>query len=157
MPHDNDRYSVKTKIGWITITAHNHYLTHISFAKTGSLSTDDQLLLRAGKHLHDYFDGSLTSFDLPLDYRGSVFFKDVLDALRQVPYGETITYKGLAALSGHPGAWRAAGTVCKHNPLPIVIPCHRVIRSDGDIGEFGGDKEVKRRLIDSEQRKSVPR
>jgi O-6-methylguanine DNA methyltransferase len=76
----------------------------------------------------------------------------VLEEVSKIPFGKTLTYKQVARKVGHPNAYRAVGTVLKKNPYPLIIPCHRVIKSDGDIGKYALGKELKRELIDFEKR-----
>ncbi len=80
------------------------------------------------------------------------FRRHVLDELRDVGYGTTVSYSQLAEAAGNPRAVRAVGSACATNPIPIVIPCHRVLRSDGSLGGYGGGLHVKRALLDLEQR-----
>ena len=97
--------------------------------------------------LRGYFSGDLTEFDLELNIIASGFQKIALEELAKVPHGKTISYGELAALAGSPRAARAAGTACARNPIPIVIPCHRVLASGGGIGGFGGRIDIKRFLL----------
>lgn len=102
----------------------------------------------AARELDAYFEGRRIDFDLPLDLRlARGFRRDVLERLRGVGYGCTATYADLAVLAGRPRAVRAVGTACATNPLPIVVPCHRVVRSDGGLGGYLGGVEVKRGLL----------
>jgi methylated-DNA-[protein]-cysteine S-methyltransferase len=101
--------------------------------------------------LDDYFAGRRRSFDLPLDLRlAQGFRRDVLAALPRIAYGTTASYKAVAASTGRPGAVRAVGTACAMNPLPIVIPCHRVVRSDGAMGGYRGGPAAKQTLLELE-------
>ena len=97
--------------------------------------------------LKEYFKGRRRSFDLPLAPQGTSFQRKVLEALQAIPYGETRSYKDIAAAIGQPKAVRAVGAANAKNPIPIVIPCHRVIGSDGSLTGFGGGLEVKRTLL----------
>jgi methylated-DNA-[protein]-cysteine S-methyltransferase len=100
------------------------------------------------RQLDEYFTGSRRVFDLPLDLRlARGFRRQVLDHLRAVPYGRTATYTAIAAASGSPRAVRAVGSACATNPVPIVVPCHRIVRTDGTIGQYLGGTEVKRALL----------
>jgi methylated-DNA-[protein]-cysteine S-methyltransferase len=102
----------------------------------------------AARELDEYFAGTRTAFDLPLDLslaRG--FRREVLGHLAGVGYGRTVSYAGLAALTGSPRAVRAVGTACATNPLPLVVPCHRVVRADGSAGQYLGGPEAKRLLL----------
>ena len=104
------------------------------------------------RQLDDYFAGRRRRFDVPLDWRLSTGFRStVLHHLAtDVDYGRTASYAALAALAGNPRAVRAVGTACATNPLPVVVPCHRVVRSDGAIGNYAGGVEAKRTLLDLE-------
>src|SRR5438105_3066247 len=97
---------------------------------------NDPVILEAARQLALYFDGRLEAFDLPLEMNGTAFQKRVWDALRQIPYGETRSYAELAAVVGSPRAFRAVGAANGRNPIPIVVPCHRVIESNGGLGGF---------------------
>jgi methylated-DNA-[protein]-cysteine S-methyltransferase len=106
---------------------------------------------RARRQLDEYFAGTRRSFDLALDRRLSRGFRlDALKALSRVPYGKTVTYSELAERAGRPRAQRAAGSACGSNPIPIVVPCHRVVRTGGAIGNYGGGPEAKRYLLELE-------
>jgi methylated-DNA-[protein]-cysteine S-methyltransferase len=100
------------------------------------------------RQLEEYFAGRRTRFDLPLDWRLSKGFRrEVLTHLRDIGYGHTESYAQVAAASGSPRAVRAVGTACATNPLPIVVPCHRVVRSDGSAGGYAGGADAKRTLL----------
>jgi methylated-DNA-[protein]-cysteine S-methyltransferase len=109
-------------------------------------------LLRAAQQLEAYFAGKLERFDLELAPEGTAFQRAVWDALRGIPYGETISYGELARRVGKPNASRAVGAANGRNPLPIVIPCHRVIGANGSLTGYGGGLEIKRALLDLERR-----
>jgi methylated-DNA-[protein]-cysteine S-methyltransferase len=106
----------------------------------------------ARRELDQYFEGRRQRFEIPLDWRLSHagFYGRVLRATAKVPFGEVITYTQAAKRAGSPRAVRAAGSALGSNPIPIVVPCHRVIRSGGDIGNYGGGPELKRFLLDLE-------
>ena len=102
----------------------------------------------AHRQLDEYFEGTRSSFALDVDLRGSApFAQQVLDELARVPYGHTTTYGTLAAKVGAPRAARAVGTVMNRNPIPIVLPCHRVIGSNGSLTGYGGGLDVKEQLL----------
>ena len=105
----------------------------------------------ARRELHEYFEGRRTEFDLPLDIvRVADFNRVVLDELALVPYGQVTTYGTLATKVGHPRAARAVGVVMNRNPIPIVLPCHRVIGANGSLTGYGGGLDVKRALLQLE-------
>ncbi|MFC3849450.1 methylated-DNA--[protein]-cysteine S-methyltransferase [Corynebacterium hansenii] len=105
----------------------------------------------ARRQLTEYFAGERREFDVPLDVDlGDGFRGRALAALTRVPFGETVTYGGLADAAGYPKAARAAGTACSTNPLAIFIPCHRVVPASGGIGKYGGGEPMKRALLELE-------
>jgi methylated-DNA-[protein]-cysteine S-methyltransferase len=107
------------------------------------------------RELDLYFEGRLTEFDLPLDWRLSRDFRRrVLRAIAGIPYGQTRTYREVATSAGNERAVRAAGTACGSNPIPIVVPCHRVLRTGGALGGYGGGLEMKRALLELESTES---
>lgn len=105
----------------------------------------------AARQLGEYFSGSRRDFALPLDWRLTSGFRlDVQRYLPQITYGSTASYAEVAQGVGNPRAVRAVGTACAKNPLPIVVPCHRVVRSDGTLGNYAGGPEIKRELLELE-------
>lgn len=106
---------------------------------------------RAAAQLDEYFAGRRRRFELPLDLRLARGFRlQVLEHLPAIAYGTTESYAAVAAAAGRPAAIRAAAGACSHNPLPLVIPCHRVVRSDGSLGGYLGGTQVKQTLLDLE-------
>jgi len=104
------------------------------------------------KQLTQYFDGHRTEFSVPLDLRiGTDFQRKCWDVLIKIPYGETRSYLEVARAAGRPGASRAAGQANHRNPIPIIIPCHRVINADGHLGGYGGGLDVKEQLLSLER------
>ncbi|HEV7615045.1 MAG TPA: methylated-DNA--[protein]-cysteine S-methyltransferase [Solirubrobacterales bacterium] len=102
----------------------------------------------ARRELDLYFEGKLTEFDLPLDWRLSKDFRRrVLRAIARIPYGQTRSYTEMARSAGNERAVRAAGSACGSNPLPLVVPCHRVLRSGGALGGYGGGLPMKEGLL----------
>jgi methylated-DNA-[protein]-cysteine S-methyltransferase len=102
----------------------------------------------ARRELDLYFEGKLTEFDLPLDWRLSRDFRrKVLRAIARIPYGQTRSYTQMATSAGNVRAVRAAGTACGTNPIPVVVPCHRVLRSGGALGGYGGGLPMKEGLL----------
>ncbi len=122
----------------------------------GSLSTAiSPRVLRSGRRtddvarqLDEYFAGRRRSFDVPVDLRlVRGFRRTVISHLSEIAYGSTKSYSAVALAAGNPAAVRAVGSACAHNPVPIVVPCHRVVRSDGTIGQYLGGVEMKARLL----------
>jgi methylated-DNA-[protein]-cysteine S-methyltransferase len=103
------------------------------------------------RQLDEYFAGQRQAFDVPLDFRlARGFRRAVLAHLTEIPFGRTESYAQVAAAAGSPKAVRAVGSACAMNPLPLVVPCHRVVRSDGSFGGYRGGEEAKRTLITME-------
>jgi methylated-DNA-[protein]-cysteine S-methyltransferase len=153
-----------TPIGPLLLAVSDRGLCRISFdpepdRETEQLARDFGLrVLRAPRRLDpvkreldEYFAGHRRSFDLDVDLQGrSDFSRAVLEQLSRVPYGEVTTYGSLAARSGRPRAARAVGMIMNRNPIPIVLPCHRVVGSTGSLVGYGGGLERKRLLLDLE-------
>lgn len=114
--------------------------------------TDPALFHEVVAQLEAYFAGERQDFDLPLAPRGTAFQQQVWEALRAIPYGATTSYGELAAAIGNPAAVRAVGLANGRNPLPIIIPCHRVVGADGSLTGYGGGLEAKRALLELESR-----
>ncbi len=111
---------------------------------------DSELMVTAASQLGEYFSGARRRFDLPLDVRGTVFQRAVWSQVSRIPYGTTASYGDIAQLVGKPKASRAVGSAVGANPLPIVIPCHRVIGSEGSLVGFGAGLDVKVALLELE-------
>ena len=117
-------------------------------------SRDDTAFAEARRQLAEYFDGSRQAFDLSLAPRGTEFQLAVWEALRQIPYGATCSYQDIAERIGRPTAVRAVGAANGRNPLPIVVPCHRVIGRNGSLTGFGGGLPAKQFLLGLESQGS---
>ncbi|MHB0968764.1 MAG: methylated-DNA--[protein]-cysteine S-methyltransferase [Thermoanaerobaculia bacterium] len=148
-----------TPIGRLLLTGDGTALRSIHFAVDGqavdppdAAAYDDSPFADVKRELHAYFAGELREFTVPLAPVGTQFQRDVWDMLLTIPYGETSTYGILAARLGNPAASRAVGAANGANPIPIIIPCHRVIGSDGNMTGFGGGIETKHFLLDLEAR-----
>ena len=115
---------------------------------------DAAALAAAAAQLAEYFAGQRTEFGLPLAMNGTGFQRRVWAALQEIPYGETVSYGGLARGLGKPSASRAVGLANGRNPIPIIVPCHRVVGSDGSLTGYGGGLDRKRFLLALEQRVS---
>ena len=131
------------------------FSTLIPCSRMGSMRRDpesdwiynEKPLASACQQLGEYFSGKRKSFDLPLQFDGTEFQVSVLKALQDIPYGETVSYGEIARRIGKPKAVRAVGAANGRNPLPIVLPCHRVIGSSGDLTGFGGGLDTKEALL----------
>jgi methylated-DNA-[protein]-cysteine S-methyltransferase len=112
------------------------------------LHASRESLTQARRELDEYFSGSRREFGIPLDWRlTGGFRREVLRATAEIPYGETASYRDVATRAGSPGATRAAGSALATNPLPIVVPCHRVLRTGGGLGGYAGGLEAKTALL----------
>lgn len=117
------------------------------FKKRGAPVLDNGYFSKAFKELDRYFAGRPVIFDLPLDLRGTSFEIKVWRAIARIPYGQTRSYGDVASMIRSPLAARAVGGACGANPVPIVIPCHRVIRSGGSLGGYTGGLDIKKALL----------
>ena len=147
-----------TPVGKLLLAAEDGALRHIGFELGrhpvwigDDWRRDPAAFASAREQLRAYFAGELTEFDLPLAPRGSAFQLGVWAELRRIAYGTTISYGELAARIGDPSAARAVGAANGQNPLPIVVPCHRVIGADGSLTGFGGGLATKKFLLEHEQ------
>jgi methylated-DNA-[protein]-cysteine S-methyltransferase len=149
---------VDTSIGRLLLVASPAGLRAITFERNGRPADPPErsnpagggALEEAARQLGDYFERRRRHFDLPLDSGGTPFQRRVWEALRKIPYGEKRSYGEIAREVGRPDATRAVGAANGANPLPIVVPCHRVVGADGSLTGFGGGLEVKRFLLDLE-------
>jgi len=123
----------------------------VGLAGTTLTPGEAPILSAATIQLDAYFAGDRTSFDLPLDLQGTPFQQDAWRALAEIPFGETRSYAQQAARLGRPRAFRAVGAANGRNPVSIVLPCHRVVGSDGSLTGFGGGVETKRWLLEHER------
>lgn len=147
-------------IGWLRIRQTGDALTMLEICGEGAPQPPETPLLQeACRQLEAYFAGRRQAFDLPLSFAGlPPFFQTVLGVLEaQVPFGKTVSYGQLAALCARPGAARAVGSAMGRNPLPILVPCHRVLPGDGRLGQYSaGGAEIKERLLALERRLTAP-
>ena len=121
----------------------------------GRIVKDDRKCRNVVNQLKQYFKGNLKRFDCKVDFKGTPFQKKVWSALAKIPYSQTRSYKEIAQAIGRPKAFRAVGNANGLNPIPLIIPCHRVIESNGGLGGFGHGIRVKRRLLDFEKAHGV--
>ena len=154
--------TLDTPIGPLLVAATAEGLVRVAFeledhdAVLGALAaTVSPRILRSGRRtddvarqLDEYFAGRRRHFDFPVDLRlVRGFRRAVISYLSEIAYGSTASYAAVARATGNPAAVRAVGTACAHNPVPVVVPCHRVVRSDGSIGQYLGGAEVKASLL----------
>ena len=145
--------SIDSPIGPLLAARDGQAIIEIHFSPASARddwSRNDDKFDDVRRALDDYFAGRRTTFDLPLEPRGTDFQKSVWRALLDIPFGATTTYGAIAHRIGKPEAIRAVGAANGANPLPIVVPCHRVIGSNGSLTGFGGGLPVKRWLLDHE-------
>ncbi len=117
----------------------------------GRIIKDDSKNEEAVDQLKEFLSGRRKYFDCKLDLNGSPFERKVWSFLKKIPYGETRSYKEVAEAIGHPKAFRAVGRANAHNPIPLIIPCHRVVESNGGLGGYGHGTRVKKMLLDFEK------
>ena len=149
-------YIKQTKIGLITITEERGFITSLLFKQKVFSGKWDKYFLsevieRAFSQLEEYFEGERKEFDLPLNPKGTSFQQKVWSCLYKIPYGETRSYKDIAEQLGNASASRAVGNANNKNPIPIFIPCHRVIGSKGDLVGYGSGLDIKQKLLDVEK------
>lgn len=157
--------TLETPVGTLLLAATPKGLVRVAYASEGhalvlarlAQAVSPRILLAprrldgAARELEEYFAGRRSTFEVPLDLRlARGFRRTVLARLPRIGYGQTASYAALARASGNPRAVRAVGSACAHNPLPVVVPCHRVVRSDGALGQYVGGTTAKKTLLDLE-------
>lgn len=150
---NNEFYDIlETQVGTLYLLFSAHALTGIAFERPAGLhlkKTEDAAVVK--KELTEYFEKGRRDFTCQTAFtEGTDFERLVWDALREVPYGETRTYKWIAEMIGKPHAFRAVGNALGKNPIPIIFPCHRIIESDGSLGGYSSGEDIKRRLLEME-------
>lgn len=150
-----DCESCTTPIGVVRVLASAQGIVRIDYVASDEASDESRpsaLTRRAIALIEDYFSGKQVIWNLPLDTRGGTpLQRKVWHAIAAVPYGQTITYTELAARIGNPSAIRAAASACGKNPLPLIVPCHRVVAKGGGLGGFGWGLPAKIYLLDLEK------
>ena len=148
---------LETPLGKVYLYATEEFLTHLAFEplNLSSIPKENRILALAQKELSHYFSRKLTQFTIPLLPQGTPFQIKAWKALLKIGYGETRSYQEQASLAHSPRAIRAIGTANGNNPIPIIIPCHRVIRSDGSLGGYSGGLSIKRTLLALENQTEV--
>lgn len=154
-----DSYVFQSPVGFLEIREKNGKLTGLSLAKDGEGAARSQksqrhseLLYEAFRQVNEYFAGGRTRFELPLACEGTAFQQRVWGQLQTIPYGETRSYEEIAAGIGNAKAVRAVGQANGKNPILIIIPCHRVIRKNGELSGFACGVDIKKYLLDLEKR-----
>jgi methylated-DNA-[protein]-cysteine S-methyltransferase len=149
-------YSTKFKspVGWIEIRENEEMISYLVFhdEEPQIVYKETPLLKRAVKELEEYFQGKRKKFDLPLMLNGTYFRMKVWNELVNIPYGYTRTYGQIAESIGKPQASRAVGQANHHNPISIIVPCHRVIGADGGLTGYGGEIWRKEWLLELEKK-----
>ena len=144
---------IDSPLGQLMLTSRDGALTELRFAPFNpepEWRQDSSQLAEAATELTEYFDGKRRSFQLQLAPSGTPYQELVWRELRKIPYGQTVSYGEVARRIGQPGGSQAIGGASHNNPLPILIPCHRVIAANGDLGGYALGVEVKRRLLELE-------
>jgi len=148
-------YDFPQPVGRLGIAADAFGLTHIFFPfehpVENSVVAETPVIRWTADQLREYFSGTRNFFDLPLSPRGTVFQRRVWTALCTIPYGETCSYKDIAEQIGSPGGYQAIGQANSKNPIPFIIPCHRVIAANGSLGGYSLGLELKQWLLELEK------
>lgn len=147
-----------TKIGRISLIEEDNKIIEIRINKKVEddiIKKDTPVLKETEKQLKEYFEGKRKTFDVPLNPKGTNFMKKVWTALQNIPYGEVRTYQQIAEEVGSPKAARAVGMANHRNPIPIIIPCHRVIGSNGKLVGYALGMDMKKSLLDWEKKNNV--
>lgn len=148
---------IDSPIGLLTLAGRGRVLTNLRMVDQtyepdrADWALDDRAFPDAVEQLEAYFAGELLEFDLRLEFEGTPFQCRVWEALRTIPYGETRSYGEIALQIGTPTAFRAVGLANGHNPIAVIVPCHRVIGANGSLTGFGGGLDRKRALLDLER------
>ena len=154
------KQNIKTPIGNLCLVEKDNFLQCVVFEKnwdnykkrfTEIKESKTELLQNAEKQLSEYFSGQRKKFDLPIKLEGTDFQKRVWQSLKKIPYGKTFTYKEHAEMANSPKAVRAVGRTNGLNPICIILPCHRVIGSNGKLTGYAGGVEVKEKLLEIER------
>lgn len=154
------RTVMESPIGFLELTEENGAVTKICFMKNckcaqgeypGGQNNESEILKEAVLQLEEYFAGERKEFSVPLAPHGTEFQKKIWEVLTQIPYGETRSYGEIAQMAGNPKACRAVGMANHNNPIPILIPCHRVIGKNGKLTGYAGGLEKKTALLELER------
>ena len=144
--------TIDSPIGKLGLYADEKNLLKIIFCEAGENESTNEILEKTSQQLQEYFAGKRKEFSVPLKLEGTEFRKEVWSELQKIPFGETISYQKLAERIGSIKKARAVGNANHYNPIPIIVPCHRVVRKSGNLGGFGGGLEVKEYLLELEKK-----
>ena len=144
-------YTYNTQIGNITIIEKDGYIAnlYINYNNIKTIQKETKLISQTANEIKEYLDGNKKSFSIPIKIEGTDFQKKVWQEVLKIPYGENRSYKDIAININNSKAYRAVGTAIKNNPIPIIIPCHRVIKSNKDIGNYAYGIDIKKDPSDS--------
>lgn len=145
-------YTYNTQIGNITIIEKDGYIAnlYINYNNIKTIQKETKLISQTANEIKEYLDGNKKSFSIPIKIEGTDFQNKVWQALLKIPYGENRSYKDIAININNSKAYRAVGTAIKNNPIPIIIPCHRVIKSNKNIGNYAYGIDIKKELLNLE-------
>lgn len=145
-------YTYNTQIGNITIIEKDGYIAnlYINYNNIKTIQKETKLISQTANEIKEYLDGNKKSFSIPIKIEGTDFQKKVWQEVLKIPYGENRSYKDIAININNSKAYRAVGTAIKNNPIPIIIPCHRVIKSNKDIGNYAYGIDIKKELLNLE-------
>lgn len=150
-----EKYStyLNSPVGWLKISSDREAILSVSFEETKGISSDEipEILQKSIRQLNEYFEGKRQEFDLILSPEGTDFQKKVWTLVLQIPFGRTASYLDIALLTGSEKNTRAVGLANGKNPIPIIIPCHRIVGSNGKLTGYAGGLERKRWLLLHEQ------
>ena len=143
-------FLVESSVTPLTVHVENDTVVRIDFGKRALRPPETRFEKLVAEELKEYFAGKRRTFTFPLEPEGTAFEKRVWKALEKIPYGATRTYGDIARSIGNPSAARAVGAANRRNPIPIVVPCHRVVAAGGKLGGFGGGLPLKKKLLSLE-------
>lgn len=146
----NEPFTVETRVISLAVTHRENAVVRIDLDRHGERPPTSSHECTVAAQLVEYFEGERREFTFPIRLRGTPFEMTVWQALRGIPYGDTMTYGELAQAIGILNGARAVGGANGRNPLPVVVPCHRVVAADGALGGYGGGLDLKRRLLELE-------
>lgn len=148
-----EKYTFASNIGNISIFIDKNKVYALELNSKNDISSNNSAFAqKIVRNIVEYLNGSSKSIHIPYFIEGTQFQTDVLEEIANIKYGDRISYKELARRAGYPNASRACGTVCKLNKLPLIIPCHRVVKSNGLIGEYNGGMQIKKILLELENK-----